>query len=220
MIESLVGNIKQVSTNITHDLRTPLSHIRQKLETLKKENPDNGIDDVIVPLDNVMDIFSSMLRIAEIESGARKSGFKEFDLSALVSNITETYLAIIEEAKKKFNISITPDLSIKGDRDLIAQLIVNLIENAIQHTPETSVIDIKLHKDDNIRLSVSDNGEGIPEEEMEKITKPFYRLDISRNTPGNGLGLSLVKVIAELHDAVIILSDNEPGLSVTVRFYL
>lgn len=212
-IERLVEDTRNVSTNIAHDLRTPLGHIRQQLEALSDDVPQ--VNETIALLDDTLETFSALLRIAEIESGARRAGFAQVEMSTLVRHVAAMYQPVAEDSGHILTAYVADAITVQGDRSLLTQLVVNLIENALRHTPAGATIAVTLTKE---AFWVSDNGPGIPDVEKEHILKPFYRMDHSRNTPGNGLGLSLVAAIAKIHDAVLVLKDMNPGLKVEIAW--
>lgn len=163
--------------------------------------------------------FAALLRIAQIEAGSRKAGFTTIDLSGAFQAIEEAYAAVIEDSGRRLQTSIEPGVAFRGDRELIIQMLSNLLDNAIRHTPPKTLITMTLRREPGgIVGSVADNGEGIPEGERAKVLRRFYRLEHSRTTNGNGLGLSLVSAIAELHGIELRLHDNEPGLAVRMSF--
>ena len=225
-LQRLFGNLRQVSVDIAHDLRTPISRMRQKLETVRA-GPDNldaykqVTDASIDEIDNIADTFDALLRISEIEAGARKDKFVDVDLNALLTNITDALEAVAEERQHRLEMicSVTHSVIVRGDRRLLNQLFINLVENAIVHCQEPADIKVQVAiVDGRPVVRVSDSGPGIPEGEREKVFRRLYRLEKSRTTAGNGLGLSLVAAIADLHGARVILSDNSPGLMAEVRF--
>jgi len=221
-IQSLMDNVKQVSDDIAHDLRTPLSRLRYQLEeALDKVGPEGKpiVEQAIAEMDAILETFSALLRIAQIESGARRNAFSPFDFRQMVSKVGEAYVPVAEDRGQTLDLVLNEDLWITGDRELLTQLMVNLIENPIRHCPAATRITVELRRDGaEALLQVADNGPGIAEAEREKVFRRFYRLETSRTTPGSGLGLALVRAVAELHGATIQLSDNRPGLRVTVRF--
>jgi signal transduction histidine kinase len=223
-IQSLMESLKQVSSDIAHDLRTPLARLRQNLETAKAsatsvEEFRSSTDAAIAETDGLLKTFSALLRIAQIESGSRKAGFARVDLSELFELVAATFAAVAEDQGHELVADIHGGIAISGDRELLLQLASNLVENAIRHTPSGSKIEFRLRTEmDEVIAAVLDNGPGIPEQERSKVFRRFYRLDISRTTPGSGLGLALVAAIADLHGARICLSDRGPGLVVEVRF--
>jgi signal transduction histidine kinase len=223
-IQTLLTDLQQVTNDIAHDLRTPLSRLRHRLELARlgpadPEAHERAIDRAIEDTDGILATFASLLRIAQIEAGTRRAGFTEIDLSGLAQGLLETYEPVAEDAGRHLSGRIAPGILVQGDRQLMTQMIVNLIENALQHTPEGSTIAMTLDPGaQGPTLVVADNGPGIPETMRESVFKRFIRLDRSRSTPGSGLGLSLVAAIAELHGITVTLGDNEPGLRVILPF--
>ena len=223
-IEELMQGVVQVSTDIAHDLRTPLSRLRQRLELACHREPTvDGlravIDASIRDTDAILDTFSALLRIAQIEAGTRKAGFAAVALSELLDGLVETYQPLAEEQGQELRSRVSPGLAVHGDRELLTQLFVNLLDNAIGHTPRGARIDIAAAAEGGgVRVVVSDTGPGIPAEFRRKVLQRFFRLDASRSTPGSGLGLSLAAVVANLHGAALELEDNAPGLRCVVSF--
>jgi signal transduction histidine kinase len=222
-IEALLEGLRQVSTDIAHDLRTPLGRLRQQLEgALLRSGTaaeyERSTERAIIEADRLLGIFNSLLRIAQVEAGNRRRGFAEVDLGALVGTVADVFQASAEEQGRALRCRVEPGISITGDADLLSQLVANLIENALHHTPAGAGIDIGLsrRRDGRVELVVADRGPGIPAEERERVFRRFYRLEQSRHTPGNGLGLSLVAATAQLHRGEVLLDDNHPGLRVTV----
>lgn len=221
-IQQLLDGLRQVTSDIAHDLRTPLSHLRQRLEEARERATTMGdyeaaTEGAIAEADALLDIFSALLRIAQIEAGAQKSAFTEVDLSALLKSIVDAYLPSAEDSGHRLESAIDDGVTITGDRQLLAQLFANLIENALNHTPSGSGVRMVLARTaTGFEAQVSDNGPGIPETERDKVFDRFYRLDRSRTTKGSGLGLALVKAIASLHGLSLALKDNKPGLAVVV----
>jgi len=222
--EALLESLKQMGTSIAHDLRSPLTRLRQGLEETRlksvttkqyKQAVDQAIDDT----DHILSTFSALLRIAQVESGAQRSGFTLCDLSGLVEKVANTYVAVAEDGQKELSADIIPGISFLGDAHLLVQLFANLVENAINHTPVGTKISVALNIDQSqAQFVISDNGPGIPEEQRLRVFERFYRLDDSRSTIGNGLGLALVAAVAELHHITISLDDNKPGLRMTLLF--
>jgi signal transduction histidine kinase len=215
--------LKQVSNDIAHELRTPLSRLRQSLEDAREKSTsaqdyDAAIASAIDDANGVLETFSALLRIAQIESGTRRSMFADVDLSEMANELVQTYSAIIEDVGKHFSYTIDPHVHVTGDTELLLQLAVNLIENAIRHTPSQSRITLALRGGPDPSLSISDNGPGIAQEHRQKVFERFQRLEHSHASPGSGLGLSIVAAIADLHGLVVTLDNNEPGLRVTVKF--
>jgi len=221
-IEGLLANLRQVSSDLAHDLRTPLARLRNSLERGLTENEDRNhaaavVEDAIQRVDEVLSLFAAILRIAEVESGETRQLFKPVDLSELARDLVESYAPAIEENGRTLISSIEPQLIVLGDRELLAQAAINLLENAQQHTAVGTLIKLTgTAVGDRIHLEVMDNGPGIPAEDIGRVVKRFARLDRSRSTAGYGLGLSLVDAIAKLHGGDLRLKDLAPGLSATI----
>jgi signal transduction histidine kinase len=221
-IQQLMDGLRQVSSDIAHDLRTPLGRLRQHLEDARERakttaDYDTATEAAIVEADELLETFSALLRIAQVEAGAQKSAFAELDLSALARSVGEAYQPAAEDSGHKLDIRIVDGVRLTGDRQLLAQMISNLVENALRHTPVGSTVSLALCRTAaGFAIEVSDNGPGIPEPERGKVFDRFYRLDRSRSTAGSGLGLALVKAIAGLHGLSIELTDRRPGLGVVV----
>lgn len=218
----LMESLKQVSNDIAHDLRTPLSRLRHRFEAARPKTEADWeflIEQSIAEIDAILDTFSALLRIGQIESGARHAAFSDMDLAQIVSAVAEAYVPVAEDRGQQLQVVVNSAPAIRGDRELLTQMAANLIENAINHCPAGVVITVEVGQDAAVPvLCIADTGPGIPAAEREKVLRRFYRLEASRTTPGSGLGLALVKAIAELHGATVELSDNRPGLRVTVRF--
>lgn len=223
-IADLMENLRQVSNDIAHDLRTPLTLLRHRLEQARvsaktPEEYSQAVDDAIAVSDRLLAIFSALLRIAQIESGARRSAFETIDLCALLRELAEIYRPVSEDSGHPFDAELDASVRIAGDRDLLLQLFANLVENAINHTPAGTRIALALtDTTSGAVVTVADNGPGVPAERVPDLFKRFFRLEESRSTPGHGLGLALVAAIAELHGAKIAVGDNRPGLRVEVAF--
>jgi signal transduction histidine kinase len=223
-ISALMENIQQISGDIAHDLRTPLTRLRHKLELARSEATDVeqyalAMEYAIEESDRILMTFSSLLRIGQIESGANAPPFEPIDLSALLKELAEIYQPVAEDAHHTLRSNIEPNITASGERNLLSQVFVNLIENAITHTPSDTKIVVGLKKvDDQIIAWVDDSGLGIPASEHKRVFRRFYRLEPSRSIPGSGLGLSLVAAIVRFHGAQIELTDNQPGLRVSIIF--
>jgi signal transduction histidine kinase len=223
-IQELMLGLQQISSDIAHDLRTPLTRLRQRLELARRrehtvEGLRNALDGAIGNVDTILETFSALLRIAQIEAGMRKAGFTSVALSDLLDGLIETYQPVAEENGQILQGRITPGIRVHGDRELLTQLFANLIENAIGHSPAGAEISVEAAlAPREILVTVADNGPGIPAEFRRKVLQPFYRLEASRTTPGSGLGLSLVAAIATLHGVALDLQDNDPGLRYFLRF--
>ncbi|MCC7486283.1 MAG: HAMP domain-containing histidine kinase [Burkholderiales bacterium] len=223
-IQSLMEGLKRVSDDIAHDLRTPLARLRQRLEIARERAATAAefaavMDQSIAEVDAILDTFSALLRIAQIESGTRRGAFSEVNMEAVVATVAETYVPVAEDSGHRLLARVGDACAVHGDRGLITQLAANLVENSIRHCPAGATITLALDREGGRPvLRVADTGPGVPQAEREKVFRRFYRLEASRTTPGSGLGLALVKAVADLHGASIELADNRPGLRVTVRF--
>jgi signal transduction histidine kinase len=219
-IEGLLENLRQVSSDIAHDLRTPLARLRNHLEgkAIDGTNSKTIIDGAIRQLDEVLSLFAAILRVAEVESGETRRYFAPVDLSAMLTELAESFAPTFEDEGGLLLWSVEPGLTVEGDRDLLAQAIVNLVENAKRHTPEGTVVRLTASLvSDSVCMHVVDNGPGVPKADLGRITKRFARLESSRNKTGHGLGLSLVSAVAKLHRGKLILRNLEPGLSATIQ---
>lgn len=222
-IEQLMANLQQVTNDIAHDLRTPLGRLRQGLELAqaKGSSADNyqaTIARAIEQTDTILATFAALLRIAQIESKARRRRFAMVDLSEVASRIVEAYESVMDDAGQSLSGTIAPDVRVRGDKDLLTQMLANLVENATRHCPAGAKVSVTLTDGSAPELAVADSGPGIPAEARGAVLQRFYRLEQSRTTSGSGLGLALVKAIAELHGATLTLSDNQPGVLVSLRF--
>jgi len=222
-IEHLVHGIRNVSNSIAHDLRTPLAELRSRLEQLALIRPPPEetfaeIDGALADVDRVIRIFDALLRLSEIDSGMRRSGFVLLDASDVAANAVEFYAPAAELKEIELRFSTAGPAIVSGDPVLLAQALSNLIDNAIKFAPKHGVIEVAVRRRENgaAVISVSDNGPGIAAAEKSKVVERFYRGDASRGTPGVGLGLSLVQAVAKLHGSVLELSDRTPGLCVAL----
>ncbi len=221
-IESLMSEITEVSDNIAHDLRTPLSHLRNRLESAAAKITDSSanteIEQAINATDSLLETFNALLRIAKIESGQKKVAFETIDLHTIAADVVEMYEPLAEEKQQTLVMGVPPTSvnktsTMRGDKNLLFQAISNLVDNAIKYTPEHGKIRVTVTPNGD-SVQVCDNGPGIPAHELANITKRFYRLERSRTTSGNGLGLSLVKAIAELHHGSLQFDNQTEGLCV------
>jgi signal transduction histidine kinase len=223
-IQMLMEGLRQVSNDIAHDLRTPLTRVRQRLEGVRAKartvpEYESVVDKAIAETDEILSTFGALLRIAQIESGTRRAAFTDVDLSGVLHTIVEAYAAVAEDHQHQLAGQIADGVTVRGDRQLLTQMIANLVENALRHTPSGARIDVQLNETRaGAVCTVADNGPGIPEKERQKVFQRFYRLDSSRATPGSGLGLSLVAAIAQLHRIAVDIGDNGPGLRVALSF--
>ena len=223
-IDELVENSKNISGNIAHDLKKPLTKLKSNLELLslkvKNKNSIQYISQAIIEADNLIKIFNALLDIAGFES-EKKHDFKLIKISSLMNSIIEIYKPVIEEKKIILKNNIQSNLKLFGNKILLTQCFTNIIDNAIKYSKndKNSFIEINLFMENNsIYIEFRDNGEGIDEKDFNRVFDRFVRLEKHRQTTGNGLGLSMVKAILKLHEAPISLSDNKPGLIVSIMF--
>lgn len=222
--QALLEGMRQLSTDIAHELRTPLAHLRFRLEeTCASIDAGNPVRPAVVrcidDVDRVLAIFGGLLRIAQIQSRHRRAGFGVLDLSLLASGVVADYLPLFEDEGRVLRAQIDERVSIIGDATLLQQLLVNLIENALRHTPRTAVVTVQVRRTaETVELAVADNGPGIPDSHREWVLQRLARLEVARATFGTGLGLALVKAITDLHEVPLDLLDEQPGLRVRIRF--
>jgi signal transduction histidine kinase len=223
-IEFLMQEVKQVGDSIAHDLRTPLTRMRARLERASLR-PRNAEDDqallasTIVDLDDVLRMFRALTRISQIEASTQANSLRTLDLSLVAREVAELFDAAAEERGSRLEIDGNEPIEILGDRDLLFDAISNLVDNAIKHGRTSGLVRISADACENgAVLMVSDDGPGVSANECDLIFKRFYRSEKSRCTPGNGLGLSIVAAVARVHGANVKLSSNEPGLTVELQF--
>jgi signal transduction histidine kinase len=218
-IEQLLHGVRDVSNAIAHDLRTPLAELRSRLEELSLTRPEAEetfaeIDGAVVDVDRVILIFNALLRLAEIDTGMRRSGFVPVNAADVGRQAVDFYLPAAELKGVSLSYRGTGPARLSGDPVLLAQAIGNLIDNALKYTSAGGAISVEVHElaDNRIQITVADDGPGIPDEEKPKVSARFYRGDASRGTPGVGLGLTLVASVAKVHGGALELEDNHPGL--------
>ncbi len=221
-IETLLKTVQQISTDIAHDLKSPLARLRQTLESavFAPEGPSRAaIEMAITQADALVETFEALLRIANIEAGGRRARFATVDLALVLDAVVDAFGPAAEDAGQQLTLSISDRCEVKGDKELLTQLFANLVENAIRHGSKENVISVSATAQGHgVTVIVVDRGPGIPEAEREPVLRRFYRLDRSRSTPGDGLGLALVRAITDLHGAKLVLSDANPGLVCTLAF--
>lgn len=223
-LESLVEAIRQVSNDIAHELRTPLNRLRIHIEEAARKAEtsapvENDLASAIAQCEMIDDAFSALLRIAQIEAGARREKFSSVDLCALLEDVGEVYAEVADDAGQTLVCETSGTAWVTGDKELLTQSFANIIENAIRHCPAGTTITCKVRTErDRVFAIISDTGPGIPADERELVLRRLYRLEKSRTTEGTGLGLALVKAVADLHGADLVLGDSTPGLRVEMQF--
>ena len=223
-IGHLMEGVKQVSNAIAHDLRTPIARARARLEDAAihaKTEADlrAAVERAMADLDGVVSVFQALLRISEIEAGARRSHFADVDLSELLNSLGELYEAVAEERGVALTTEIAEHLTLSGDRDMLQQAVANLLDNALKFSPDGGHIGIRAWQEAaRAVVEITDSGPGIPEEERARATERFFRGETARSTPGSGLGLALVQAVAQLHGGEVRLGDAGPGLRATLIF--
>ncbi len=222
-ITRLMDGVRQVSNAIAHDLRTPITRARTRLEdaalhATTTEELHAAIERTTAELDAIVAVFQALLRISEIEAGARRSAFAPVDVAALLTDLDELYSAVAEERGLVLAFRTAPRLPCFGDRELIQQAVANLLDNALKFSPPGGTVQLSgAIAEGAVEITVADQGPGIPPAELSRATERFFRGETARSTPGSGLGLALVQAVAQLHGGALGLAENHPGLRAVLR---
>jgi signal transduction histidine kinase len=217
-IEDQMSSVRRVADNLAHDLRTPLTRLRNRIESLREQPTVSAetVEQLTTEADNLLGVFSALLHIANVEQGRRSLDFAPVKLDALLADLADVYEPLATEKGQRCEVSSVP-VTIAGERHLLFQALANLVDNAIKFSPPGARISVAMERSGGeVRLVVTDTGPGIPAGMEERVFERFFRLEQSRHTPGNGLGLSLARAVVQLHGGRIALEPNQPGLRVVI----
>jgi signal transduction histidine kinase len=223
-LQTVMMSMREVTDNLAHDLRNPLNRLHHRLEALRylpadSEKQVGELEHAVTDVSNLIATFNAILNIAQIESSIQHDRWEDINVTDMIQELGELYSLVAEEEGIAFHVYSEKQLVLHGDKQLIAQAITNLLDNAVKYTLAGGRIKLEAYlQSTRVIIKVCDSGKGIPKVDYKRVFERFTRLDAVRNTPGNGLGLSLVKAVIDLHQAEIILSDNKPGLCVKLSF--